>query len=734
MTVPGARGTGRFAGGRLASAVAGLAVIAAMLALYVGQPVAVRRLDARMYDLLLPLAARGFLSPVPLVVAIDDASLAAYGQWPWSRLLLARLVDGLVKGGAASVALDILPAEEDRGSPGRLRRDIKRDAGIDIRIEGLPESLLDYDTLLGETLRGLPVVLGAYVRYQGAPPAGSEAPRGLAHAVHTRAGAVAFTRHMPQGTDALLPLPVLRQNAALGFINMSPDPDGLVRRIPLLFMLRGELQAGLSLRALMLALGKDTLVVEEGPDGLESVRVGGYGIPLAPDGTMLVPFQGPRKTYPYISAADVLRGTVPPEAIRGRIVLVGASAPGLMDLRATPFDRVYPGVETHAAALDAMLSGTFLVAPPWTPGLQVLLIALCGAFAATVFGLARPRVYLPAGLGLAAAAFFAARACFMHGVFISPLYVLGVIGAQGGIQLFLRFAREEKQKLMLRNAFSHYVSPEVVKRITRLQNDIFAGEERELSIMFTDIRRFTSLSENLGPRQIVLLLNRYFAPMTALVRASGGTLDKFIGDALMAFWNAPVDVPGHPERAVETALAMRERLRELNPELERAFGIRLDMGVGVHTGKAYVGNMGSADMLNYTLIGDAVNLTSRLEGLCPLYGAEVVVSGETAAACGEAFGFRLLDTLTVKGKRLPVDVCEPLRRTVWEQRAAELAAWREARRLYTAGAFAEAAAHCAALNREHPETVLYSLYTERCRKLAAAPPPDWNGIWAMHSK
>ncbi len=729
----GAQDTGRFAGGRLAPAVAGLTVIAAVLALYVAQPVMVRRLDARVYDLLLPLAARGSLSPVPLIVDIDDASLAAYGQWPWSRLLLARLVDSLVANGAASVALDILPAEEDRGSPDRLQRDLKRDAGIDIRIEGLPESLRNYDTLLGETLRGLPVVLGAYARYQSAPPAGAETPRGLAYALHTRADAVDFTRHMTQATDALLPLPVLRHNAALGFINMSPDPDGLVRRIPLLFLLRGEVQAGLSLRALMTALDKNTLVLEEGPNGLESVRVGSHSIPLSPDGTMLVPFQGPRKTYPYLSAADVLRGTASPEAIRGRIVLIGASAPGLMDIRATPLDRVYPGVETHAAALDAILSGTFLVAPPWTPGLQIVLIALCGAFAATVFGLARPLVYLPAGLGLMAAVFFAARACFTHGVFISPLYALGVIGAQGGIQLFLRFAREEKQKLVLRNAFSHYVSPEVVKRITRLQNDIFAGEERELSIMFTDIRRFTSLSENLGPRQIVLLLNRYFAPMTALVRASGGTLDKFIGDALMAFWNAPVDVPGHPERAVETALAMRQRLRELNPELEQAFGIRLDMGVGVHTGKAYVGNMGSADMLNYTLIGDAVNLTARLEGLCPLYGAEVVVSGETAAACGEAFGFRPLDTLTVKGKHLPVDVYEPLPRPVWEQRAAELSAWLEARRLYTAGAFAEAAARCAALNREHPETALYALYTERCRKLAAAPPPDWKGVWARHT-
>jgi adenylate cyclase len=268
------------------------------------------------------------------------------------------------------------------------------------------------------------------------------------------------------------------------------------------------------------------------------------------------------------------------------------------------------------------------------------------------------------GLLLIGAVLFASRQLFLDGLFVSPLYGVLTTLLCGGTLLCLRFWQEEKQKLLLRGVFSRYVSPEVVKRITRERGDLFAGEERELSILFTDIRGFTTLSESLSPQDVVRLLNRYFTPMTALVRDRQGTLDKFIGDALMAFWNAPLAVPGHPALAVDAALAMQEKLAEMNGELEADFGIRLAMGAGIHTGMAYVGNMGSDDLVNYTLIGDSVNLTSRLEGLCKHYGVPVVVSGEVAEQCeqsGAAFSFQYLDSVQVKGREKPVAIYQPMR-------------------------------------------------------------------------
>ena len=719
---------------KLPLALGGIAIIAAMLFVYIAQPPIVRQVDAKVYDALLPLAARGTVSPVPVVVDIDEASLAEFGQWPWSRYLLAKLLVAIHDAGAASIAMDILLSEEDRSSPMRLIRDIRRDAGMEVSFQGLPEDLADYDQLFSEVLKALPIVLGAYVRFDNSGETPAFLPPAVSYMVHEQPGAIDFTKRLLSATNATFPLPMFAANAPVGLINMSPDADGIVRSLPLVLLLDDKLYPSLSLRALMVALGRKSVVVGSGQDGLHSLRIGPYTVPLSPEGNALVPFQGPRKTYPYIPAKDVLQGQVAPGALEGRIVFLGTSASGLLDIRSTPFDRVYPGVEVHATFLDAVLSGTYIQTPPWTPGLQILGIALAGLAAALVFGLARPRVYIPLGILMLGATLYASRYFFEQGIFISPLYIAMTITAQGCLLLFLRFWQEERQKLLLRNTFSRYVSPEVVKRITRMHGGTFAGEERELSIMFTDIRRFTTISESLGPQQIVLLLNRYFTPMTGLVRTSSGTLDKFIGDALMAFWNAPVAVPDHALKAVETGLAMREKLAVLNEDLMQEFGIQLDMGVGVHTGKAYVGNMGSEDMLNYTLIGDAVNLTSRLEGLCPLFGVGIVVSGETRIACGDVFAFQQLDTLKVKGKRLPVEVFSVMRHEAWETRKEEMLRWHEARQLYHEGDFPRAGEIVAALHQAFPDSALYALYAKRCAQLVAAPPETWDGVWTLHEK
>jgi adenylate cyclase len=354
--------------------------------------------------------------------------------------------------------------------------------------------------------------------------------------------------------------------------------------------------------------------------------------------------------------------------------------------------------------------------------------------AAPAFGFARPRVYLPTVAALMGGALYASAQLFKSGFVVSPLYVMLTIGLQGALLLCVRFRQENRQKTVLRNAFSRYVAPEVVKRIARLEGNIFAGEEVEATIMFTDIRKFTAIAESLRPEQVVSLLNRYFTPMTALVRSNKGTLDKFVGDALMAFWNAPLPVPDHPALAVRTALAMQATLTTMNAALQRDFGHDLGMGVGLHTGMAFAGNMGSEELLNYTIIGDSVNIASRLEGLCPHYGAEVVVSAATRARCAEEFVFQQLDVLRVKGKEQPMSVFTVLPLDEGEQRRAELEAWEECFDAYTRGDFLRAGDMAAALGRACPDRELYRLYAQRCRKLAANPPQNWAGIWTMTSK
>lgn len=709
------------------------AVLLGMAILYIAQPSPIVRLDWKIYDSLLPLRAAPRPSPVPVIVDLDEASLQEYGQWPWPRYLVADLLEALDGYGVAAVGLDIMFAEPDRSSPERLRAALRRDRGAALNLESLPPSLHDFDRLLMEALRRSPAVLGFYGRFDGVFAA-PDIPPSVTCIELSSPGAIPLERSLPAAKNAVPPLPLLLDTAPLGFINVAPDGDGIVRKAPLLIRVGSDIYPSLALRSLMLALGSNKLIVRSGPYGLESVRVGQLTTPVDAQGSVSIPFIGPSGTYPYISAADVLRKTAPRDALQDRIVFVGTSAPGLLDIRATPLDQVYPGVEIHAAVVDAVLTGNALDIPPWTPAAQLLSIVASGLMAALAFGFARPRIYLPVAALLSAAAVLLSRSLFADGIFVSPLYSVITVAIMGASLLLLRFWQEERQKLILRNAFSRYVSPEIVKRITKLRGNLFAGEERELSILFTDIRGFTALSEKLSPQEVVNLLNRYFTPMTALVREHGGTMDKFIGDALMAFWNAPLDVPGHPARAVSAALAMQEKLLTLNGELQAEFGVGVRIGAGVHTGSAYVGNMGSAELVNYTLIGDNVNLASRLEGLCPQYGVGLVVSGETGAGCGEAFAFQYLDTIRVKGKSQPVRVYAPLRLEKAAARREELRAWEEACGLYRSGDFARAAESLTALCQRFPEAALYAVYLERAQTLSQNPPEHWDGIWTATRK
>lgn len=738
-----------------AFALIGFGVLGMVLLLFFMQPALLQQINLNMYDQYMLRHADGEPTSAALIVDIDEQSLSTHGQWPWPRYRLALLIERLLESGAATVALDILLAEPDRTSPNRMQQSLRKELGLEITLEGIPEELRDNDTLLASSITEAPVVLGGYVRFPDRssdilsdqslssdnPAATAQAlPPGLSIAERSTPDAQPALSGLGTGTGFLTPVPALGA-APVAFFNMALDQDGLVRRIPLLLRVEDRVYANLSLRALMMALGAKTLRLTSGADGLERIGVGKYNIPVAPDGSMLLRYRGPGGTFPYLSAGRILDGDFDPEQIKGRIVFIGTSAAGLLDIRSTPPDRYMPGVEVHANIVDAALSQRSVIIPPWNDGLQILLMAGMGLGCLLLCALLRPVLAISSCALLATGCYVGGDALFVRGFFVTPLWSMLTAGAEGLSVVAVRLWLAERDKRQIRKVFSRYVSPEVVARIVDRGETVLRGEERELTIMFTDLRGFTSLSERLSPQEVVALLNRYFTPMTALVRSSQGTLDKFIGDALMAFWNAPLDVSGHPEKAIETALAMQEALAVLNDEVEQMHGFRLGMGAGIHTGFAHIGNMGSDDLTSYTAIGDSVNLASRLEGLCSRYGVPIVLSGETASRAGNDVTLQHLGRLRVKGRREPVDVFTAMREQEGEARRQELLDYAAAREHYlratseqdnTARVRAETAFE--SLCAQFPAHPLYRQYLVSCRELSEQPQEQWTDIWTLQSK
>ncbi|MEG2171740.1 MAG: adenylate/guanylate cyclase domain-containing protein [Desulfovibrionaceae bacterium] len=709
-----------------------------MLGLYVGQPSLLVQWDHKSYDIFLKNQPPGTPSPVPTIIDIDEKSLTAYGQWPWPRYIMAQLVEKLTQHGAAAIGLDFLFAEQDGSSPALLQQNLKKNFNIDLTFKGLPPMFTDNDALLAKMLAQSPSVLGLFLRFdgQGGNNKALPPPTGLVEQIP--AGALPPREKLLTANGVTLPMPVLHTVTTQGFINIMPDADGLVRAAPLIMRSKNAdsdvVYASLALRCLMQALNTKTMILTSGSDGLETIRIGGTTIPVSPEGLFHVPFRGGQGTYPYISVVDVLEDRVDPKKLAGRILLVGTSAVGLLDIRATPLDFAYPGVEVHASIIDAILSGRSITVPPWTTGAQVIAIVLTGLLCCIAFGLLKPLVYLPVALGLTAGAVFGSHAIFQSGLYLTPVYVMLTVIAEGVSLLSLRFWQADRQKRDLHKAFNRYVSPEVVSRIAHHGGDILAGEVREVSLLFTDVRGFTTLSEKLQPDQVVTLLNRYLTPMTALIRASGGTVDKFIGDAVMAFWNAPLDVENHPAKALRTLLDMHKSLKILNISLKKDFGFGLAMGGGIHTGTVHVGNMGSQELLDYTCIGDNVNLAARLERLCSRYGVNTILSDVTAARCGEGFILHKLDNIRVKGKQQVVTIFTAMEPEELKQRRNELSMYEGAHMDYEQGQFSAALKVFSRLQEKYPTVKLYGLYLERCKLLQATPPKVWDGVWTFDSK
>lgn len=606
----------------------GVAVAALLTLLRWLDPQPLQDLRAASFDIYQQLKPRESVAAPVVVVAIDEAALAQQGQWPWPRRTLAALTDRLSQAGAASVSFDVLFAEPDRLSPRELARSLAPSERAAL------EALGDGDAIFAQALAQGPAALA----FADRPGTGALPP--------PKAGIVVSGEEVASGltqiSNAILPMPQLLEAAAgLGHISLSGEQVGSrVREVPLLIAGGGTLYPALLLEGLRLGLGASTYVVQGDPSypGItQSLRVGDVTVPLSEDGQFRF-YAAPAGTVRTLSAARLLSDEPLPAdekaAIDGAIVLVGVSAAGLQDIRVTPLSEAMPGVAIHAQILEQILASQFLSRPAWLDGAEVIAIAGLSLLLILLASFVGPLVALAAA-GLSAAAVLGG--CWSlfsaQGLLVDPVAPIGGALLTVFCTTAFWYVAVERERRYIRQAFGRYVSPALLARIEQSPEALnLGGVNREITVLFMDVRGFTALSETLPPQETIRFLNTLHGALSIPVVECDGTLDKYIGDSLMAFWNAPLDVGDHPAKAAEAALRMRDAMAELNRSgrLGLAGHQEVRIGIGVHTGIACIGNVGTQRRLSYSAVGDTVNTAARIESACKEVGTDILLSAETA--------------------------------------------------------------------------------------------------------
>lgn len=716
------------------------ALLTAILAgLYFTQPLILSYLDNKAYDIMLRGSKPASPSDVPVIVDLDEKSLEQFGQWPWPRYRVALLLARIRQAGAMAVGLDILFSEPDRTSLERIKKDMHRDLQVEVNFSGIPQALLNNDQVLAKVLGQGKNILGYFFNFDSSTTSNSviNVPA-LEPIVVQKPNAPDLAQALVQASGAVTPLPLFTNQAvSAGFFNTVADNDGQLRRTPLLIACADKIYPNLSLALLRTVFDNAQVMVKLNSAGLESIRLEKQVIPVDSSGRMLIKFPGPRKTFKYVSAADVLNNNIPADSLQNKIVLVGTSAAGLKDLRSTPLDPVYPGVEAHASIIDNILRKDYIHRPDWAPGLEFCLILAVGLLFTLMLAWTRARWVLPLAIICAMGIWQGAVYLFQSAqLFVSPVYPEILLIAQVSGLSLVKFFSEEREKRFLRSAFSRYVTPKVVEQIANSPEKLnLGGENREVSMLFTDIRGFTSISEQLSAAQVSELLRDYFSPMTSIITENLGTLDKFIGDAIMAFWNAPVEVKNHQLRCAQSAVNMLASLQTLNNEFKERFKVDLKIGIGLHCGQVQVGNMGSRDLFDYTVIGDNVNLCSRMEGLTKYYQLDLLITSSIAEHCQDEFYVQYIDLVRVKGRQKPLPIYTLHSLGFSKDHLAELSAYKEAVNIYHEAEFARAKEAFSQIRKTYSDKYLYVLYQERCDSLEKSPPgADWDGVFTHKEK
>ncbi|WP_417797848.1 CHASE2 domain-containing protein [Terasakiella pusilla] len=722
----------------------GLLLLIGLLTIQVLDPYPVQFMRNKVFDMYQRAEPREVKSRPVTIVDLDEESLATVGQWPWPRSIIGDMVANLFRMGAGVVAFDMAFPEPDRLSPNMIADNV---AGLDPALEEQLRGLPSNDEYFANIIRQTRVILGQ---------AGFD--REIEDQVHRPPvkKSIGFRGEKPNAFVPSLPslvrnVPVLEEAAAgHGFFSLFPENDGIVRRVPTLFQFDGDIYTGLSIEMLRVATGRQTILATANSNGVESVAIAkGLILPTDQKGRVWPHFSKHDKAK-YVSARDVLSGVVDPAMIKGKLILVGTSAVGLLDIRSTPVEGTLPGVEVHANVIESVFDQAFLERPNNMNGAEFLLTLAVGLILIILVPMIGAKwtlilfALIAGGSGATSWYLFSEKKMLFDAGF-AMFATLGIY-----VQLtYMGYAAEEAQKKQVRSAFSHYMSPALVERLAEDPSGLkLGGENRPMTLLFCDVRGFTSISELFDAEGLTKLINKFLTPLTNVILNRQGTIDKYMGDCIMAFWNAPLDVENHEREGCLSALAMIDSLVEVNERLEKEAEeegrphIPLKIGIGLNTGVCCVGNMGSDQRFDYSVLGDPVNLASRLEGQSKAYGVTIVIGENTYKnvldlACIE------LDLIQVKGKTEAVRIYSVLGDDTVAQKpefiayadhhAKLLQAYRNQEWAKVRDMIVSANQMIHELAMEHHG--LYALYEERMKEYEINPPAaDWDGVFIATSK
>jgi adenylate cyclase len=720
-----------------------LALLIGFAALRVADPAPVEEIRVRTFDAFQRIDPRKKTARPVTIVDIDDKSLEKLGQWPWPRTRIADLVTELTRLGAVVIAFDAVFSEPDRLNPAFAADTFRNlDEETRARLRALPSN----DQVFADAINASRVVLGESGLPEEIAPLDKTLPvTGLAMLGEEP------QRFMFDFPGLLRNVPVLEHAAAgRGLFTIKPERDGIVRRVPMIMQAQGQTMPSLTFEMLRVATGSGTILIKAEKAGIKSLGIKGLQIPTDHNGQIWVHYARNDASI-YVPAINVLEKNVAPDMIAGKLVLIGTSAVGLNDIKTTPVSRAMPGVEIHAQVLETTLSGEVISTPIYGIVVEFATALLFGLLVIAFAPLFGPVTLVALGAAFASVMIGTSVYFYVqHRLLIDFTYPLLSTTAIYLTLIFSSFVREQAQRRQIRSAFGQYLSPALVEQLAQSPEKlVLGGEEREMTIMFSDMRGFTSISETYksDPQGLTALMNRFLTPLTNAILNRKGTIDKYMGDAIMAFWNAPLDDKDHHLNACEAALDMLERVDELNSAREqeakeegRPF-IPLNAGIGLNTGTCVVGNMGSDQRFDYSVFGDSVNLASRLEGQSKEYGFPIIVGSRTALAVKDKFAILELDFIMVKGKKEPEviyaiagreDTAQSGRFQRLRNLTIEMLACYRARDWNGALAAIERGRRTDEANSLE---LLYRLYEVRIRDYIESPPPeDWNGAFALLTK
>ncbi len=704
----------------------------------------VRHLELWSYDHRLKFTMPGEIDDRIVIVDIDEKSLAEVGRWPWSRNQVARMLDQLFDlYSVAVVGFDVVFAEADTSSG--LKELEALSAGVLKNDENFRRVLaksrhrLDYDSMLASSFKNRPVVLGYYF--------GNEIKE-KSRITGLLPQPVLTEQDFPEG-DTTIPvkfgyganIAVLQKTVVSGgHFNPEPDLDGVIRRVPMLQKYQGNYYESLSLAILRTMFGQPKIVpgFPETKDSLlEWLQVADLHIPVDSSSAALIPYRGRQGSFRYISAVDILNGRVEKKLLEGAIVLVGTTAPGLMDLRSTPVSAVYAGVEIHANIIAGILDNNIKHAPSYARGAELLGLALGGFLLIFWLPFLGPISSFVLTFVLIAVTGFINFIAWRSGLVLPLASQMLLFPLLYAFNASYGFLLESRTKRQITGLFGQYVPPQIVSKMSKdPERFTMEAESREMTVLFADVIGFTNISEKLTPKELATFMNKYLTAMTAIIYEHGGTVDKYIGDAIMAFWGAPLEDPQHARHAVEASIAMRSRMDAMQEEMRAEGFPEIRMGIGINSGQMRVGNMGSSFRVAYTVMGDSVNLASRLESLTRLYGIPII-AGKATRELVSGFLWRELDLVKVKGKNEPVDIFEPCgEESLLEQNYInDIMGFNNLVFLYRKQEWHVAESLLKVMINDKPDMRLYQLYMSRVRQYLNEPPsPEWNGVCTFNTK